>query len=164
MSEQVTVIKLSAAGREVWRWQGRLLARGTTWVQIEARFNAGTKDLGYVTLCPGDRFVEWYYTDRWYNIFEIHGDTLKGWYCNIARPAQIDGDVICHEDLALDLFVYPDGRTVPDDEDEFEALALDDAERAAALDAVQTLRKMAAARRPPFVTLRTGFYNPYRQR
>ncbi|OQY20658.1 MAG: hypothetical protein B6I35_10355 [Anaerolineaceae bacterium 4572_32.2] len=46
-------------------------------------------DLGYVALEPSDRWTECFYTDRWYNVFEIHAadDSLKGWYCNITRPA-----------------------------------------------------------------------------
>ena len=47
----------------------------------------------HATLRRGDRFIETYYTDRWYNIFEIHAredDRLKGWYCNIAKPAVME--------------------------------------------------------------------------
>lgn len=153
MTEQMTVVKLDPDGQEIWRWQGRVLARGETWIKLEAYFNAGEKDLGYVRFQEGDRFEEWYYRDRWYNIFEIHGaagGALKGWYCNISRPARIEGDMVWHEDLALDLFVYPDGRDVLDDEDEFEALALGWEDRRAARVAVESLRAMAAAREAPF--------------
>jgi uncharacterized protein len=154
---QVTVIKLNAEGREVYRWAARVLARGETWVRLEARFSAPDKDLGYVRFRNGDRFVEWYYTDRWYNIFEVHDardDAIKGWYCNITRPARFTGRELHHEDLALDLFVHPDGRTVLDDEDEFEALALSEADRRTALDALAALRAHLAARRPPFDAVR----------
>jgi predicted RNA-binding protein associated with RNAse of E/G family len=158
MGEQVTVRKLDAQGLEVWRWSGRVLARGEAWVQIEARFNHGTLDLGYVTLRNGDRFVEWYYTDRCYNIFEVHDaeddQVIKGWYCNITRPAIFRDDEILHEDLALDLFVYPSGRALLLDEDEFAALPLPQADRLAALAAVEQLRAEVENRRPPFDAIR----------
>lgn len=153
MGERVTVRKLAPDGRELWRWSGEVRARGDGWARIDAPFSGNDRDLGYLRLRQGDRFVEWYYADRWYNIFEIHDvddDRLKGWYCNIARPAEFGEGEIAHADLALDLFVYPDGRILLQDEDEFEALALGDADRRAALDAVAQLRVEVEARRPPF--------------
>ena len=85
-------------------------------------------DLGYVVFAPGDHFLEHYYTERWYNIFEVRSaeGILKGWYCNITRPALIEGDVVTSEDLELDLFVAPDRRHLLRlDTEEFAALALD---------------------------------------
>ncbi|MCZ7543803.1 MAG: DUF402 domain-containing protein [Anaerolineae bacterium] len=153
MGESVILRKLDLEGREVWRWRGEVVARGENWVQIEAPFNGKRRDLGYVVLQEGDRFVEWYYADRWYNIFEIHDaadDRIKGWYCNIARPAVFRDGEITHVDLALDLFVFPDGRMLLDDEEEFAALPLSEVDRRAALDAVARLRAEVESRRPPF--------------
>jgi predicted RNA-binding protein associated with RNAse of E/G family len=150
---EVTVLKLDPEGREIWRWRGHVVACGETCVRIEARFSAKVRDLGYVVFRRGDRFVEWYYSDRWYNIFEVHDaadDSIKGWYCNINRPARFGAGVIEHEDLALDLFVHPDGRIVLDDEDEFAARALDAEDREAGLAAAAQLRAEVAARHPPF--------------
>ena len=58
--------------------------------------------------------------------------------------------------LALDLFVYPDGRTLTLDEDEFDALNLqrDDPEAwQCSLVAVDEREAMVAARRAPFDAL-----------
>ncbi len=152
MGEPITLRKLNAEGREVWRWRGEVVARGEGWVQIEAPFSGDLRDLGYVVFRQGDRFVEWYYADRWYNIFEVHDadDRIKGWYCNVARPAVFGDGEIAHVDLALDLFVFPDGRMLLDDEDEFLALPLSEADRRAALDAVAQLRAEVETRRSPF--------------
>jgi len=149
----ITVIKLDHAGVEKWRYSGRVLARGETWVQLEAPFNLPEVAVAGMIFRQGDRFVEWFYTDRWYNIFEIHdrdGDQLKGWYCNVCRPAWLGDSEISAEDLALDLLVWPDGRQVVLDEDEFAALPLGETEQAAALTALYALRQMAARREPPF--------------
>jgi len=73
----------------------------------------------------GDRFLETYYAKYWYNIYEIRDKedgNLKGWYCNVAYPAEISEELIAFSDLALDLVVYPDGRQVVLDEEEFQAL------------------------------------------
>jgi len=76
-----------------------------------------------------DRFVETYYTERWFNFFEIHDHddrVLKGWYCTVARPAVMESDtVISYLDLALDLWVAPDGTQTVLDEDKVAALDLD---------------------------------------
>lgn len=153
MGAEVTVIKNDSAGREVWRYQGVILERGPSHVTLEARFNRDDMELGYITFRRGDRFVEHYYDDRWYNIFELYDVTdnqLKGWYCNFTRPARIGQGEIMSDDLALDLFVYPDGRTLVLDEEEFAALSIDDVEREAVLAALDTLREMVRAGKPPF--------------
>jgi protein associated with RNAse G/E len=101
----------------------------------------------------GDRFLETFYTDRWYNIFEIHDrddDRLKGWYCNIGFPAVIEADDrISYIDLALDLWVTPDGRQSVLDEDEFSALAIDVETRSKALAVLDDLRERFDRHRPP---------------
>lgn len=127
MSE-ITVIKCNPAGEEVWRYSGEIIEREEGRLVLEARFNGPETDLYGIRLVKDDRFVETYYTDRWYNIFEVHDrqdDLLKGWYCNIARPAEIRGDVLYYVDLALDLLVFPNGCQMTLDEDEFINLHLD---------------------------------------
>src|SRR5205085_3530918 len=120
-----------------------VLMQGKTWVCIEATFNNPDKDAGYVVFRRGDTFIEWYYSERWYNVFELYDvddGQHKGWYCNITRPAKISEDLITADDLALDVFVTPEGEITVLDEDEFAALNLPPNERRAALAAVQAIR------------------------
>ena len=137
-------------------YQGQVIRRDATSIVLEARWQRARRDLGYLVLEPGDRFIEFFFADRWYNIFEIHAgvdDRLKGWYCNIARPGVFADDILSAVDLALDLFVYPDGRTLTLDQDEFDALNLqrDDPEAwQCSLAAMDELKTMLAARRAPF--------------
>lgn len=156
----ITVIKLDHRGREVFRYQGEVLARNATWVQLEARFGRDEVLVAEgVRFRRGDRFVEWFYSDRWHNIFEIHDaddDHLKGWYCNITRPALLSGDMVRSEDLALDLWVGPDGRQVVLDESEFAALPLDAAERSRAWAELEALLRAVRERRPPFDAIGEG--------
>jgi uncharacterized protein len=140
----VTVIKRNAHGEETWRYSGVLLRQEGSALHLEANFNG--KDASFMgnVIRTGDHFVEVYFTDRWYNIFEIHDreeNALKSWYCNIGRPAVIEAEgVISYEDLALDLWVAPDGTQTVLDEDEFAAIPLDAETRQrarAALDELQ---------------------------
>jgi protein associated with RNAse G/E len=99
-----------------------------------------------------DRFVETFYTDRWYNIFEIYDRDdrgLKGWYCNIGYPAVTDNGTVSYVDLALDLWISADGRQTVLDEDEFAALPLTDRDRELALQALEELKTVFQTKRPP---------------
>lgn len=142
-SSRLTVIKRDSRGVETWRYQGELLVRAPDHVVLEAKFDRDDLEFHGMPLCKGDRFVETYYTNRWYNIYEIHAredDHLRGWYCNIGKPAVLEGDTLSYIDLGLDLLVFPDGRQVVLDEDEFNALDLSPHERNLALTALAELR------------------------
>jgi protein associated with RNAse G/E len=105
-----------------------------------------------ILLKHGDLFIELFYVDRWYNIFEIHDrddNTLKGWYCNVSQPAVFETDErISFVDLALDLWVAPDGKQTVLDEDEFIALSLDNKLKDKALDALEQLKSIFTTSTP----------------
>src|SRR6476661_2235673 len=106
----VTIHLLKPGKSTTITYSGELLRHEPGHMLIHARWERTRLDLGYVVFEPGDHFYEHYYSERWYNIFELRGESgaLKGWYCNVCRPAQFDGDTIVSEDLELDLFVAPD--------------------------------------------------------
>ncbi len=149
----ITVHKLDHNGIEKLTWSGEVLERDEARVTLEARFARERMELGYVTLTPGDRFVENFYADRWYNVFTIYDAAdgrFKGWYCNITRPARFADGHIYSDDLALDYFVQPSGREFILDEDEFAALPLSPGEAASARAALAELRALAAGHSGPF--------------
>src|SRR5260221_12364944 len=126
---RVTVHKLDLRGEVVVRYDAELTERFANGVQLEARWTRPELPLGYTRFTPGDLFVEWFYTDRWYNIFEIHTAEghLKGWYCNIAEPASIAAGVVASRDLLLDLWVDSHGVGQGLDVDQFYAAGMVDA-------------------------------------
>jgi hypothetical protein len=139
----ITVIKRNLQGEETWRYTGRVLARRATLILLEACFNRPDTLFHGIMLGQGDRFVETFYSDRWYNVFEMHDrqdDLIKGWYCNIGYPAEIEARTVSYVDLALDLLVYPDGRQIVLDEDEFVVLPLSAEAKAQALTALAELQ------------------------
>jgi len=148
VSRAVTLIKRNLQGEATWQYQGRLLRRIDGRLLVEALFNRADTPFLNTVLKRGDRFVELFYTDRWYNIFEIHDrddDAIKGWYCNVGFPVVEErGGRISYVDLALDLWVAPDGEQRVLDEDEFAALELDAETRDKALAALAELRQLFA--------------------
>ena len=96
MSE-VVVIKLDVQRQERWRYSGQILQQEPGMVLLEAYFNRDDADFHGMPFKRGDRFVEVYFEERWYNIFEIYDrddGSLKGWYCNVTRPAEFQTGVI----------------------------------------------------------------------
>ncbi len=159
MSENITICKLDYEGRETWRYTGKVLQCGPTWVRLEAFFNRPDNDAGYVVFRQGDRFVELFFSDRWYNIFEIHDlddDRVKGWYCNLTYPAEIEETVVRNRDLALDVWVNSDGECQVLDEDEFAELPIDAETRANVLLALDDLRSRIERREDPFAVTSVG--------
>ena len=148
MSEKITVHKRNAVGEILWSYTGRILARGNNFVRLEALFNREDTPFQGIILKHHDRFVETFFSNRWYNIFEIHDrddDQIKGWYCNVGKPLVWDAaDAISYIDLALDLWVAVDGSQTVLDEDEFEALALDEKTRQQALEGLLALKALFA--------------------
>lgn len=150
--KEVTVRKLDHAGREVISYPGEVLKREDGAIVLRTSWDREPMDLGFVVLEPDDNWTETFYADRWYNIFEIRADDghLKGWYCNVTRPARITEGEVAAEDLALDLWVEPDGETKVLDEDEFAELPLSPEERTKARQALVELRFRAGEGMPPF--------------
>jgi predicted RNA-binding protein associated with RNAse of E/G family len=152
MSE-ITIIKRSHRGEPLIEYSGEVVARGETWVCVQATFNYDDKPVGPIVFRRGDVFIEWHYADRWYNVFEIHDVSdghLKGWYCNVTRPALITDSRVVADDLALDAFVSPDGDMLVLDEDEFAELDISAEERRLALMAIEEIRGMMERKEQPF--------------
>jgi len=154
--QRITVHLVKPRKQRTVIYEGMILAEEPGHLLVHARWERQAMDLGYVVFAPGDHFFEHYYSERWYNIFEVRSaeGALKGWYCNITRPACFEGDVVTSEDLELDLFVAPDRQQLLRlDLDEFAALALEVHEPEAydaALRALRELEEMARTGAPPF--------------
>jgi len=134
---ELTIYKCDAHGKVIWQYQGQVSSREGSIIVVISYFNREDTPFQGIVFKTNDRFIETFYTDRWYNMFEIHDREdghIKGWYCNIGRPAELKGKSgLFYEDLALDLWVTPDGTQQVLDEDEFYALKLDNDTQAQAL-------------------------------
>ena len=152
----VTVVKLNPHGEPKIQYTGEVVRRLSTGVVISAFWRQPPKNLGYTRFEPGDHFTEYYFADRWYNIFDIvsDGGQRKGWYCNVAQPATIFDNRIEQIDLLLDVWVDLQGTPLVLDQDEFDAdTTMSDEQRAGARQGLQDLLQVIAAQEEPFVFL-----------
>ncbi|WP_405800397.1 DUF402 domain-containing protein [Streptomyces sp. NBC_01506] len=158
-------VRLVKAGRTKIRYPATLVADDGTHVVVRAPWAAdGVRDFGFVRFEPGDIFTEHYWRDRWYAVKEVRtGDgTLKGWYCDVTRPAVVRGPgpgpgelrhELLVEDLDLDLWASADGGTVLRlDEDEFEESGLAERDPVAAEAARRALDELELLVREGAVT------------
>ncbi|MFF1646057.1 DUF402 domain-containing protein [Streptomyces sp. NPDC058240] len=149
-AETALVVALVKAGRTKIRYPADVIRDDGVRVTVRAPWAApGVRDFGFVRFEPGDVFTEHYWRDRWFAVKEVRtgAGRLKGWYCDITRPAVLrDGELLV-EDLDLDLWVSADGSSVLRlDEDEFEESGLagrDPAAAGAARRALDELEHLA---------------------
>lgn len=149
---KIKVQKKDPAGKVLIEYEGDELRRDEHSITLEALFTREDMLFMDVTFKKGDRFVEYYYFDRWYNIFVVYDrddGKIKGWYCNIGKPAVIEDQVVSYIDLALDLWVSAAGKHSVLDQDEFEALDLDDETKRSALRALEDLKMLFLKDKPP---------------
>ncbi|WP_030548948.1 DUF402 domain-containing protein [Streptomyces albus] len=149
---EVTV-RLVKSPRPDVRYPATVVGDDGTRVVVRAPWaGAAVRDFGFVRFETGDVFTEHFWRDRWYAVKEVRAadGTLKGWYCDVTRPARVtdeDGGTLVVADLDLDLWRSADGRRVLRlDEDEFAAsgLAARDPDAAArALAALDELERLA---------------------
>ncbi|MGC5346560.1 DUF402 domain-containing protein [Streptomyces sp. DT171] len=145
-SETALVVALVKAGRTKIRYPAEVVRDDGVRVTVRAPWAApGVRDFGFVRFEPGDVFTEHYWRDRWFAVKEVRTGTggLKGWYCDVTRPAVLSDGELLVEDLDLDLWVSADGATVLRlDEDEFAESGLTERDPAAALAARRALDEL----------------------
>ncbi|MBQ0888894.1 DUF402 domain-containing protein [Streptomyces sp. RM72] len=139
-------VALVKAGRTKIRYAATLLHDDGTRLAVRAPWAGdGVRDFGFVRFEAGDVFTEYYWRDRWYAVKEVRtgAGVLKGWYCDVTRPAVLTGAELVVEDLDLDLWRSADGTDVRRlDEDEFAGSGLADRDPGAAAAAVAALDEL----------------------
>ncbi|MFF8969189.1 DUF402 domain-containing protein [Streptomyces sp. NPDC014995] len=139
-------VVLVKGGRTKIRYPAELLSDDGTRLTVRAAWAGDVvRDFGFVRFEAGDVFTEYYWRDRWYSVKEVRDAAggLKGWYCDITRPARLAGPELVVEDLDLDLWRSADGTDVRRlDEDEFEESGLPRTDPEAAAAAVAALDEL----------------------
>jgi protein associated with RNAse G/E len=103
-------------------WNCLLVNQENNLIELIGKFDTEVEhpDLGLIE--AGTISHEYFWLDRCYNVFRFEraDGCLRNFYCNINVPPEFDGHRLDYVDLDIDLIVWPDGRIVTLDEDEFE--------------------------------------------
>lgn len=104
-------------------WKCELIERRDSLLVFVGEFEHAVEhpDLGRIE--KGTVSYEYYWLDRWYNIFRFHSPAgeLRNFYCNISMPPTFEGDVLDYVDLDIDIVVWPDFRYDVLDREDYEA-------------------------------------------
>jgi len=97
-------------GREHRRWPARIAKTEGSLLVLDAVFDEEIEHELLGTIALGTISTEYYWLDRWYNVFRFHepeGD-LRNYYCNVNMPPVFENGVLDYVDLDLDVLIWPD--------------------------------------------------------
>jgi uncharacterized protein len=152
----VTVRVLKYDRTEHRRWTATIAQKDDSMIVLDAAFEIDVKHDLLGDIPSGTRTIEYYWFDRWYNIFrflESDGST-RLYYCNLNTPPTIDDGILSYIDLDIDVLVRPDFSYQVLDREEFAANAkrygYPEQLKTEVNEALATLVSMIEARQFPF--------------
>ncbi|MDQ3321426.1 MAG: DUF402 domain-containing protein [Acidobacteriota bacterium] len=91
-------------------WKAELIEQTESLLTFAGRFEKEITHPNLGVIRRGTMSYEFYWTNRWYNIFRFHepeGD-LRNFYCNVNQPPVCAGNVLDYVDLDIDVLVWKD--------------------------------------------------------
>jgi uncharacterized protein len=121
----VTVRTYKYDGSEHRHWRAQISRQEDSLIVLDAKFEEEIRHPLLGTVARETSSVEYYWLDRWYNVFRFVEPTgeLRNFYCNVNVPPVLQNDVLSYIDLDMDVLVAPDFSYSILDEDEFAANA-----------------------------------------
>jgi uncharacterized protein len=109
-ADTIIVSVLKYDGVEHRRWPAQIAKSKGTLLVLDAVFDEEIQHDLLGTIASGTVSTEYYWLDRWYNVFRFSDPDrkLKNFYCNVNTPPQFDGRVLSYIDLDIDVLVAPD--------------------------------------------------------
>jgi uncharacterized protein len=159
-SNELIVRVLKHDGNEYRRWRGRIAKQDSNLIVLEAEFDVDVSHHLLGEIKRGTRLIEYYWLDRWYNVFRFLRDdgSTRLYYCNVNKPPVLDGQCLTYIDLDIDVIVRPDYSYEVLDLDEFETNSqrydYSVEEKANAARALEELTGMIQLRQFPFQPLK----------
>lgn len=107
-------------------WQCTLIEQNDPLIVLVGKFDRDVEHPGLGSIKRGTTSHEYFWLDRWYNIFRFHEPegTLRNYYCNVAMPPTFENGVLDYVDLDIDILVWPDFSFEVVDRDDFERNSL----------------------------------------
>jgi protein associated with RNAse G/E len=107
MKKIVTVNARKYNGKIHKTWKCDLIERNKNLLIFEGVFQDEIKHIDLGIIRPGTVSYEYYWLDRWYNVFRFHEPegTLRNYYCNVNMPPTFESGVLDYVDLDLDVLI-----------------------------------------------------------
>jgi protein associated with RNAse G/E len=109
-SDLIEVRAFKYGGAEHRSWKARVAQQQGSLLILDAEFEIDVTHESLGTVLSGTRTVEYYWFDRWYNVFKFlndDGDT-RLYYCNINMPPTLANGRLSYLDLDIDVLVQAD--------------------------------------------------------
>jgi protein associated with RNAse G/E len=106
----ITVRACKYDGSEHRRWLATVVKQEASLLVLDASFSEEISHELLGTIVSGTRSIEYYWLDRWYNVFRFSqpNGELRSYYCNVNIPPEFDGQTLSYLDLDIDILVEPD--------------------------------------------------------
>jgi protein associated with RNAse G/E len=122
LNQQITINSLKYDGSVRRSWSCKFVDKvGDLLVFIgEFETEVNHPDLGHIK--RGTISYEYYWLDRWYNVFRFHepDGKIRNYYCNINMPPKFEDGILEYIDLDIDVVVWHDFSLEKLDVEEFE--------------------------------------------
>jgi uncharacterized protein len=119
---EITVKTYKYDGRMHRTWQAEVMEQEGDLLVLLGIFKDRIEHSQLGVIEPGTLSYEYYWLDRWYNVFRFHtpDGALRNYYCNINMPPKFEDGVLSYIDLDIDIYVSPELELSVWDVDEFE--------------------------------------------
>ena len=91
-------------------WQASLIERRDSLLIFVGEFEREVIHSNLGVIRRGTVSYEYYWLDRWYNIFQFHepDGELRNFYCNISEPPKLFKNILDYVDFDIDILVWKD--------------------------------------------------------
>lgn len=121
-SKEIIINSRKFDGKIHRSWKAELIEKTDSLLIFVGEFEKEVKHSNLGVIRRGTVSYEYYWLDRWYNIFRFHepGGALRNFYCNVNMPPKFENGVLDYVDLDMDILVWKDFKYEILDAEEFE--------------------------------------------
>ena len=110
INKNITINSLKYDGEIHRSWSAELHEENNSLLTFFGKFEKEVKHSKLGVIRRNTLSYEYYWLDRWYNIFRFHEPegNLRNFYCNINLPPIFENGVLNYIDLDIDILVWKD--------------------------------------------------------
>lgn len=122
MTDNFKIIAQKLNGKINRSWNCELVKKSDSLLEFVGIFDISIDHQVLGHIARGTYSHEYYWTDRWYNVFRFHQPDHKFmfYYCNINLPPVVEENILTYTDLDIDIIIRPGKDPEVLDMDEFD--------------------------------------------